>query len=130
MRIFEEMRKIQKEIRDGLVAKSEINIFISYSSRDKEYADRISSALQNWGHDIWIDRIEMEIGKPDSEIEDILKKNIKKADCLLVLLSKNSIKSRWVKIEYEEAIRRERIDSEIVVLPAIIDDCEIPEDLL
>jgi hypothetical protein len=51
---------------------------------------------------------------------------LKNADYLLVVLSRNSVKSRWVRAELNAALFEEASKQGMAVLPAVIDDCEIP----
>jgi TIR domain len=45
---------------------------------------------------------------------------------MLVILSKNSTESEWCKKELNAGIIRELDEKQVIVLPCVIDDCEIP----
>jgi hypothetical protein len=48
------------------------------------------------------------------------------ADYLLIVLSKNSVQSPWVQNELNAALMDATSEQGIVILPALIDDCNIP----
>ena len=75
------------------------------------------------GHEAFFDKWDIHPG--DSLIEKI-SDGISDSSYLLVLLSKNSIKSNWVKRELEIALARQIADKAITVIPCLLEDCEIP----
>jgi hypothetical protein len=48
------------------------------------------------------------------------------SDAILIVLSKNSVTSEWCKKELNAGLMRELEEKKILVLPCVIDDCEIP----
>ena len=76
------------------------NLFISYSRKDVEKADLISSYLTKLGWSVWKDQ-RLSIGKEFSEeIENALKNS----ELIIVLWSLSSVKSKWVKKEASLAV--------------------------
>lgn len=70
-------------------------IFLSYAREDDAWAERIAAALEDAGHRVWWDR-EISAGSSFSnEIDDALSNS----ELIVVLWSKNSIKSDWVRDE-------------------------------
>lgn len=98
-------------------------IFLSHSSLDKPFARRLGNDLQKNKLKVWIDEAEINVG--DSLIDKI-SNGIINCDFLIVLLSKSSVNSEWVKRELNIALTREINGKKIVVLPCLIDNCEIP----
>jgi uncharacterized protein YjbI with pentapeptide repeats len=100
--------------------------FISYSTKDQEFADRLYADLQNKGVRCWFAPHDMPIG---AKIFDALDEAIKLRDKLLLILSKNSIESYWVEDEVQKAFAEERDRKELVLFPIRIDDAvmETPE---
>ena len=48
-------------------------IFISYSSKDKEFANRLYNDLQKFGHEPWLDELKIKVGECIvTKIEDTL----------------------------------------------------------
>ncbi len=48
------------------------------------------------------------------------------SDAILIVLSKNSLASEWCKKELNAGLVRELEEKRVLVLPCVIDDCEIP----
>ena len=79
--------------------------FISYSSKDQEFATRLHNDLQAAGVRCWFAPEDLKIGdKFRSKIDE----SIKLFDKLLLILSKRSIASPWVEEEVEAAYEKER----------------------
>jgi hypothetical protein len=78
--------------------------FISHSSKDKEFAERLYADLQSNGVRCWYAPHHMEIGAP---ILNEIDKAIRVHDKLLLILSENSVGSRWVEHEVLSATTKE-----------------------
>lgn len=73
------------------------NLFLAHSSKDKEFARNLYDDLLKLGFRVWFDEVEMEPG--DSLIQKI-GSAIRSSMNLAVLLSKDSVSSKWVEIYY------------------------------
>lgn len=93
--------------------------FISYSSKDQEFAQRLHDDLQNNGVRCWFDREDLKIGEA---IRPTIDRQIRLRDKLLVILSENSIKSEWVGDEVEGALEEEQKGNRSVLFPIRLDD--------
>lgn len=98
-------------------------VFISYSHADRRLAEKLGAHLVKHKANVWIDRWELRVG--DSLIQRI-QEAIQDADALIVLLSNASVSSEWCKKELSAGLVRELEERRVVVLPAILDDCQIP----
>ena len=98
-------------------------IFISYSRADAAFVDQLAHKLVMRRHHIWMDRWEMSVG--DSLITKI-QGALTESDAILIVLSKNSVASEWCKKELNSGLIRELEEKRVLVLPCVIDDCEIP----
>ena len=96
--------------------------FLSYSHADQRFAERLAEALMAQGQDIWFDK--WDIGPGDSIIRKIFEEGLAKAIAFIVVLSKESVKSRWVKEELDVATLR-RIEELIKVIPVLKEDVEV-----
>jgi hypothetical protein len=96
--------------------------FISYSTKDQEFAERIHSDLQNKGVRCWFAPHDMPIG---GKILDEIDTSVRLRDKLLLILSENSINSEWVEIEVTTAFEEERKHRKIVLFPIRLDDAVI-----
>ena len=98
-------------------------IFLSYASSDRAVAQHIVTALQREHIPVWFADWEI---LPGDSISERIDNALSSADVLLVLLSRNSIASRWIEHELSTALTRELRDRAITVMPALIEDCEVP----
>ncbi len=93
--------------------------FISYSSMDEDFANRLYADLQNNGVRCWFAPEDMKIGdKIRKRIDEVIRIH----DKLLLILSENSIDSEWVEKEVESAFEQERKRKEAVLFPIRLDD--------
>jgi tetratricopeptide (TPR) repeat protein len=79
-----------------------VDVFVSYSSQDRERVRGLVGEIEAIGYSVWWDR---EIGAGatfDREIE----KAIDEASCIVVVWSKNSVESEWVRTEAHEGLTK------------------------
>ena len=93
--------------------------FISYSSKDQVFADRLHADLQNKGVRCWFAPHDLSTG---AKTWDAIDDAIRLRDKLLVILSEASIASDWVEDEVNKAYAEERGRMELVLFPIRIDD--------
>lgn len=98
-------------------------IFISYSHENKEFVDKLAMQLVQRNVNVWLDRWELSIG---DSIIDKVQDAVEGASALLVILSKASIASEWCKKELSSGFLRELEEKRVVVMPVLLEDCEIP----
>lgn len=98
-------------------------VFISHSSIDKEFANKLAHDLRERKIDVWYDTWEMKVG---DSLTKRIQEGIQESSYLIVVLSPNSVKSHWVEVELRAALNREIESGEIFVLPALWQPCEIP----
>jgi hypothetical protein len=78
--------------------------FISYSTKEQEFADRLYTDLQNKGVRCWFAPHDMQSGK---RIHEQIDEAIRRYDRLLLILSDASMSSQWVQTEIAKARERE-----------------------
>jgi hypothetical protein len=88
--------------------------FISYSSKDEEFAKRIFADLQREGVRCWFAPHHMQGGK---KLHEQIDSAIRLHERLLLILSPDSINSEWVKTEIAKARAREIKESKRVLFP-------------
>jgi len=99
------------------------SVFLSHNNADKEFVHKLAVDLTNRGCQVWLDDWEIKAG--DSIVEKI-EQGIADNEYLIVILSRNSVKSRWVRIEINAAFFRQVSERKIKLVPVLIEDCEIP----
>jgi uncharacterized protein YjbI with pentapeptide repeats len=93
--------------------------FISYSTKDQEFADRLYADLQNQGVRCWFAPHDLPIG---GKILDEIDAAIRLRDKVVLILSEHSINSDWVEDEVTAAFEEERKRGQIVLFPVRLDD--------
>lgn len=100
-----------------------LKVFLSHSSKDKAFTRKLASRLGEYDIKFWLNEAEINIG--DSLMLRI-SSAIEETDYIAVILSHESVNSRWVQVELQMAMNRELSDNQIRVLPILIEKCEIP----
>src|SRR3954468_14405255 len=88
--------------------------FISYSTKDQGFAERLHADLQSKGVRCWFAPHDMPIG---AKILDSLDEAIRLRDKVLLVLSEPAIASDWVEDEVTTAFEEERRRSQTVLFP-------------
>ena len=93
------------------------DVFISYSHKDRIYAKQLADVLEKAGLTLWWDR-ELYAGQ---DFGKLIKKEIKAATAVIVMWSKDSVESDWVRGEasFANELKKE-------ILPIKINDCNLP----
>lgn len=102
------------------------SVFLSHNSNDKRFVRRLAGRLSDAGVVVWLDEAVLNIG--DSLIDKI-SEGIQEMEFLAAVISRNSVASSWVQKELSLAMSKEISGRRVVVLPIVIDDCELPESL-
>jgi uncharacterized protein YjbI with pentapeptide repeats len=88
--------------------------FISYSSADQDFAERLHADLQGRGVRCWFAPHDIEGGK---KIHEQIDEAIRVHDKLLLVLSQHSMASEWVKTEISHARQKEITQGRQVLFP-------------
>jgi TIR domain len=99
--------------------------FISYSSKDDEFAKRLHADLQNTGVRCWFAPHDLPIG---AKTWDAIAAAIRVRDKVLLILSKSAIASDWVENEVSKAFAEERRRKQVVLFPVRIDQTVMNTD--
>lgn len=97
---------------------TEYKCFLSYSHKDKAFATTLASAMQRNGIAVWYDEWDVLGG---FRIVQRIEEGLKWCNVFVVIMSPNSMQSRWVQRERESASTME-----IPIIPILLADCEIP----
>jgi uncharacterized protein YjbI with pentapeptide repeats len=93
--------------------------FISYSSKDQEFAERLHADLRSKNVRCWFAPEDLKIG---DKLRPSFDEAIRIHDKLMVLLSEHSVSSPWVEKEVETAFEKERREKRTVLFPIRLDD--------
>jgi len=120
-----------REEQEAERQRSPADVFISYSSRDRQKALLLSTKLEEAGVSYFLDEKEI---KPGDELPSTLEEEIRKRGYYLLLLSKHSAASQWVTYEWAFAkgaeckVRILRMESDAVI-PAPLSSLVAGDDL-
>ena len=93
-------------------------IFVSYSSKDRPFAIKLTEELEKLGANIWIDQLGIGLGENwDGAIE----KALDDSNSFLLLISPTSVESPNVQDEVSIAIEENK-----KMIPVLIKPCELP----
>lgn len=98
-------------------------IFISHSSKDKQFATWLSVDLANRGHDPWLDEWKIRAGE---SIPTKIGEGLQQCDFIVVVLSEHATSSNWVEHEWQTKYWSEVSSGKVSVIPALLRPCQIP----
>lgn len=90
-----------------------IRVFLSYSSKDKEFAGQLKAELEERGLEAFLAHEDIE---PTKEWEGVILENLKECDVFIPLLSENFKESEWTDQETGVAVSEGK-----VIIPLKID---------
>jgi hypothetical protein len=99
------------------------DLFVSYSSKDKPFVERLAADLIRYGVKIWVDALEMRIG---DSLNKKIQQGISSSGWLGIVLSPDSVVSPWVEKELNAALELELERQRVFVLPLLYRECKIP----
>lgn len=99
------------------MAQSPKKVFISYSRENRDFAERLVGSLRASGLEVWFDK-QIRTG---TEWDEVLEQQIKNADHLVIVLSKHSVESDYVKNEMFYAQQNNTMVNLIM-----IEECSLP----
>jgi TIR domain len=90
------------------------DVFISYANENRDTARKLAASLEARGWSVWWDR-KIQAGQT---FDQVIERELETARCVIVLWSKESISSEWVKNEAALAAERG------VLVPALNRCCQ------
>ncbi|MCG8316692.1 MAG: division/cell wall cluster transcriptional repressor MraZ [Pseudomonadales bacterium] len=99
------------------------HVFISYSSIDKVFASKLASDLQSQKLNVWIDSMEL---LPGDSLFKKIQFGIDQSYYFIVILSPDSVSSKWCKKELNQAFSVEMDRDSVFIIPLLYRSCDIP----
>ena len=103
-----------------------MSVFISYSHKDTDFVERLSLQLIERNIVVWKDIWRTRAG---DRLDEKIETAIADAAYFCVVLSNHALNSDWVRRELRAACRCESKRAKPVIVPLLLDDCEVPPDL-
>ena len=98
-------------------------VFLAHSSADNPIVGRIAHDLAVRGVPVWLDEWEIKVG---DSLHEKIAHGIEGSGWFVVALSRTSVQSPWVTKELNAGLVIELERREVFVLPALLEQCEIP----
>lgn len=99
------------------------SIFLSHTSIDKPFVEKLARDLKRIGINVWFDKWEIKIG---DSITWKIEEGIRENEFLGIVLSPEALNSEWVKSELGAAWVKQMQTKKVFVLPIYYRDCNIP----
>jgi hypothetical protein len=100
--------------------------FISHSTKDKPFVRRLAADLVSSGVRVWLDEQQILVG---DSIPEKIAQGLAESDFFLLVASKNSVGSPWVKKELNNALVQEIERRKVTVLPIKLDETPLPDSI-
>jgi len=125
---LEENTNIRDIIEQKLISETTSaerpSVYISYSSKDYDFVLRLAKDLVENNVNCWLDQWEIKVG---DSIPEKIEQGLGNAKLLAVVISLNSLKSKWVEKEWKTKYWDEVNEGKVMVLPVLIEECIIPK---
>jgi hypothetical protein len=99
--------------------KSPYDVFISYSSPDRDWARTFAAALRSEGVNAWFDQTQLE---PGERWQERIQEALRESRTLLLILSKSTVRGPWMFFELGAAVAGKKR-----VIPVIAGDVDVAE---
>jgi hypothetical protein len=101
-------------------------VFISYSSKDKEFVRYLADSLALYSIPIFLDERVIQIG---DSIPESIYDGLERATHVVYVVSQHSVVSKWVQEELSIAKTRQMTQKGCRVLPVLIDNVDLPSSI-
>ena len=99
------------------------DLFLSHSSRDKDFVRKLAEDLAFCEVDVWLDEWELQLG---DSLYDVISQALTKSQFIAVVLGDDYLNSKWAGDEMKQALARERREDRTVVLPLLVGSVQLP----
>lgn len=102
------------------------NVFLSFSSRDLNFAESLRRNLNELGHTTWAFDEQL---TPGELWQDVIMSRLKEVDALVVILSEASSKSAWIHHELGVAVAYAKERGRPLIIPVVLGNVDLPAPL-
>ncbi|HAT51576.1 MAG: toll/interleukin-1 receptor domain-containing protein [Nitrospirae bacterium] len=102
------------------------DVFISYSSQDRKFAQPLAEKLLADGLKIWFDEW---ILKPGDPIPAAIENGLEKSRIFLAIFSPQYLQSEWTQVERGAAMFRDPANRTRRFIPVLYQSCKLPDML-
>jgi HEAT repeat protein len=102
----------------------EYDVFLSYSSKDKEVVHALANRLRGDGVRVWLDDW---VIQPGDAIGMAIARGLETSRTLVMCMSPAYFESEWGKLEHHSILFRDPINAQRRFLPVLIKDCRPPD---
>jgi tetratricopeptide (TPR) repeat protein len=99
-------------------------VFLSHSTKDSEFVEKLARALKNEGFEPWL--CEVDIIPGDNFVAEI-EEGLSRSDLAILIWSPDAARSAWTKIEWTSVLEREISESRIRLGFVLLKDAQRPE---
>jgi hypothetical protein len=122
------IRALGAELLLGIFVMTKLKkVFLSHSFKDKDFVRQLAADLKKASVPVWFDEFELKVG---DSLNERIGNGIVESGYFAVVLSRNSVESKWVQKELNSALAYELQRKSVFVLPILLEKCDIPAFLL
>src|ERR1039457_2122717 len=123
----EELQRVRRLMSEGSSEQYHPKAFVSHSTQDRSFVERFAADLRANGVTAWYSGWEI---KPGDSIRAKIEEGLEGCEYFIIVLSRNSISSKWVQTELDAATVRNIAGKVRKIIPVKIEDCgELPPTL-
>ncbi|HNQ55672.1 MAG TPA: toll/interleukin-1 receptor domain-containing protein [Methanothrix sp.] len=100
------------------------DVFLSYSSKDKEKVHALAKRLKKDGLRVWLDAWAI---RPGDSIPHIIQQGLEQSRVLLMCMSPDYFASDWGRMEHLTLLFRDPTNAERRFIPLLIAECQPPD---
>ena len=98
-------------------------VFLSHTSADKPFVERLARDLTRLGIEVWYDKYEIQVGE---SIFQRVSEGLGESEYFAIVLSPRALKSEWVRSELSAAWCKKMLDGSNAILSILYQTCEVP----
>ena len=99
------------------------SVFLSHTSIDKPFVEKLARDLNCIGIDAWVDKYEIKVGE---SIFWRVEEGLRESEYFAIVLSPEALASEWVRSEIAVAWDKKMLTGKNAILPLLYRDCKIP----